>query len=617
MSSFTLSPQHFEILLQLLSRIKRSGGLGLRSAIKIIQDVLVDPEETLRGRKVLSELDFGSLATSVTFYDSLKTDIETSFSHITDTVSAIATAYGEESTESKISKSIAILQILGNLPATKENLSALLNESVTGSDLCDQVELALKTLEADASISIASQNGQYKFLSDGITDIEKERPDLVIREAEKKRVINDVFKNIFSTRPNTKLLNVRKVETNLSSLHGSQEIPIDPKKDEISLCIAFADSPAYEGLSKRLIQESNSRSTANQFFISFIAPNNLDSLLDDCLRSKAMHEKHKSAVEVEIKEYAESQLDRYNRGFSEISREFKKALFAGSFFFRGISTPVANEGDNLESCCNKFLGEVAAKIYDKFSLASDNTRPEIAQRLLLANLNEITEAVDPLRLRDMESGTPRINPNHEALLEIKEFISNQGSVNGRDISRHFTAPRYGWFKETIRYLTVGLFRANEIKLTYDGQTVLVVADVAERAFQNNNSFQQTTFILRETKPDVEMSARAAERIEKISGEEIIPMEEDIAKGAKRHFPDLQVKCSELAQKLSKLNIPGSERLKSVAQKLKESLQNDGSDACSLLGGKDSALFTDLEWMIEFSNALDEKLISVIQEIRGA
>ena len=45
-----------------------------------------------------------------------------------------------------------------------------------------------------------------------------------------------------------------------------------------------------------------------------------------------MHEKHKSAVEVEIKEYAESQLDRYNRGFSEIPVSLRKLfLLALSF----------------------------------------------------------------------------------------------------------------------------------------------------------------------------------------------------------------------------------------------------------------------------------------------
>ena len=608
-------PQHFEILLQLLSRIKRSGGLGLRSAIKIIQDVLVDPEETLKGKSVLSELEFGSLATSVTFYDSLRNDIDSSFSHITDAVSSICSAYGESSYEAKTSKSIAILQILGNLPATEKNLAALLNESVSGNDLSEEIDTALKNLEADSSVTIACQNGQFKFLSDGIKDIEKERPNIVIREVEKKNLINKVIGSIFSNRPSTNLLNTRKVTASLSALHGERESTIDGKNDEVGLCIAYAESSSYESLSNRLVQESNSRNNANQIFISLISPNNLDSIVDDCLRSKFMHEKHISAVEPEIREYAESQLDKAEREFSEIVREFKNALFAGSFFFRGLSSPVSSSGDNLATCCSHYLGEAAEKVFDKYAIANFTTRPEIPEKFLLAKLNEITDAIDPLQLRELDTGTPRINASHDALVEMKEFISNQGNVNGRDISRHFTPPRYGWNKETIRYLTVGLFRANEIKLTYEGQTVSIVGDIAQSAFRNNNSFQKASFSLRETKPDLEMNARAAERIEKITGDEIMPLEEDIAKAAMKHFPEFQHKCAALTQKLSKLDLAGTGRLNSLGQKLKESLQNDASDACATLGALESALYKDLDWMIEISNALDDKLITVIQEIR--
>ena len=49
-------PQHFEILLQLLGRLARkTGGLGLRSAIKVVQDVLVDRGGRKPGEIVLAD----------------------------------------------------------------------------------------------------------------------------------------------------------------------------------------------------------------------------------------------------------------------------------------------------------------------------------------------------------------------------------------------------------------------------------------------------------------------------------------------------------------------------------------------------------------------------------
>src|SRR5207248_9165585 len=56
-------PAHFEILLQLLGRLaKKTGGLGLRSAIKVLQDVLVDGGGRSGGEAILADADIGALA---------------------------------------------------------------------------------------------------------------------------------------------------------------------------------------------------------------------------------------------------------------------------------------------------------------------------------------------------------------------------------------------------------------------------------------------------------------------------------------------------------------------------------------------------------------------------
>src|SRR5205814_8561460 len=70
-------PAHFEILLQLLGRLARkTGGLGLRSAIKVLQDVLIDGGGRSGSDSVLADAEVGTLANTVTFYDSLRRDIQ-------------------------------------------------------------------------------------------------------------------------------------------------------------------------------------------------------------------------------------------------------------------------------------------------------------------------------------------------------------------------------------------------------------------------------------------------------------------------------------------------------------------------------------------------------------
>jgi hypothetical protein len=70
-------PAHFEILLHLLGALAKStGGIGLRPAIKVIQDILIEDS----GRQPpVADREVGWLATTVTLYDSLERDIRRAF----------------------------------------------------------------------------------------------------------------------------------------------------------------------------------------------------------------------------------------------------------------------------------------------------------------------------------------------------------------------------------------------------------------------------------------------------------------------------------------------------------------------------------------------------------
>jgi len=140
-------PQHFDILLQLLGRLaKTSGGIGLRSAIKIIQDILVDRSGLREGDKLLADQKVGNLATTVTFYDTLRQDIQKSFRHITEGVGKATKVFGTDSFQGKVAKSVAVLQILEDFPVSKINLSALMYPELGSETLLEQVKKAVDDL---------------------------------------------------------------------------------------------------------------------------------------------------------------------------------------------------------------------------------------------------------------------------------------------------------------------------------------------------------------------------------------------------------------------------------------------------------------------------------------
>lgn len=70
-------PAHFDILLHLLSALARStGGIGLRSAIKVIQEILIDADG---GKKPVADQPLGWLATTATLFDALEKDIQRAY----------------------------------------------------------------------------------------------------------------------------------------------------------------------------------------------------------------------------------------------------------------------------------------------------------------------------------------------------------------------------------------------------------------------------------------------------------------------------------------------------------------------------------------------------------
>ena len=107
-------PAHFDILLHLLGALAKStGGIGLRSAIKVIQDILVEGSD---GATPIADQPVGWLATTVTLYDTLEKDIRRAFQSLHQSVGKVKIRFPESALHQDIAKTVCVLQILGNLP---------------------------------------------------------------------------------------------------------------------------------------------------------------------------------------------------------------------------------------------------------------------------------------------------------------------------------------------------------------------------------------------------------------------------------------------------------------------------------------------------------------------
>jgi hypothetical protein len=97
----------------------------------------------------------------------------------------------------------------------------------------------------------------------------------------------------------------------------------------------------------------------------------------------------------------------------------------------------------------------------------------------------------------------------------------------------------------------------------------------------------------------------------------MPLEDEIAAAAKKHFPIYQAAFGPLAVELRNLGLPTetSDRAESLVGDLTEVVSGDGSDAVKRFGGPESALHQDLLWARNLKKALDNGLRQRLAHIR--
>lgn len=330
-------PAHFEILLQLLGRLARkTGGLGLRSAIKVLQDVLVDGGGRSAGETILADADVGTLANTVTFYDSLRRDIQSSYSYIVEGVQRVADRHPNKKLHLDVAKSVAILQILENLPVTSHNIAALLQPSVSAPSLSDNVRQVIDELLKDSLIPLGEKNGSLRFLTQAAVTLQKEFDQIQYRNADLRAETNGALRGIFRPLPSARLSGARPVTAGLRVvLGGGQSVSLEGEKESIQIQVEFADTSNYEQAKKDRVNDSRSnREKTSIFLVGRINPE-IERLALSLFRCRKFVDAHRSAPDSETQEFVKIVGERLDRDARELELLLRVTLQAGSFVAHG------------------------------------------------------------------------------------------------------------------------------------------------------------------------------------------------------------------------------------------------------------------------------------------
>ena len=609
-------PAHFDILLHLLGALARStGGIGLRSAIKVIQDVLIEGGE---GKTPIADQPVGWLATTVTLYEALEKDIQRAFVNIHAAVNSVCKIrFGHSTVHQHIAKTVGVLQILGNLPITRQNIASLMHDGISSSSQAEAVKQAVEELISDPIVPFGEQDGYLCFFSEKLNDIEQERTQIPLRTVELKKIANTTLAESFSPLPATQLHGSLAVQTGLKA-QGQGGVPVSLAGDRntIQTIVELVDPKDFETTRTRLLDESRHKSALYQIYLLGRTTPEIDELTAEIYRCKEIANKYRNDPEQEVKEYSNGQSDRATRLTAELERLLKRSLLQGSFIFRGQLNSVESFASDLLDATRKHLSDVAEQVFDRYNEAAVRATTDLAEKFLrVGSLSGITSQLDPLSLVHTQAGKPNINVDHKALVSIRDHIDAHGIVEGKSLADKFSDAPYGWSSDTLRYLLAAMLVAGEIKLKVSGREVTVNGQQAIDALKTNNSFKNVGVSLREDKPSLEMLAMAAARLTEISGDMVVPLEDEISKATTKLFPNLQQRYAPLAEKLKGLGLLGVERLDSLSSDIADVLLTDASDAPQRLGKGESTLYDNLKWAADVKHCLEQGMEKTLRDLR--
>ena len=603
-------PQHFNILMELLRSLARStGGIGLRSTLKVIQDVLVD----LKGQQTgthLADLPVGTLATADIFFDTLRADIERANRPLVEAVAKVANAYGADSLHHRIAKTVAVLQLVEGFPVSSQNVAAMLHPSAAATPLFEVVDKAATEMCDDKELPLELLDGSLRFMSEAVSQILIDQGSLRPSSNDELTILNEILRDqIFSPEPMARLENTKNVKAQVKLLHGTMPVAVTHSKEDVELHLELASAAEISNKIKDRLNDSRVPANKNVLYLLGEDSREIRDTITRIYRCEEIHRRHRTeAAEKEVSQFIIAQKTRADQLKRDLDTILQNAFLKGSFVFRGAQTAVSIRGTELRQACNSQLTHVAVEVFPSYKQAPQNLDSNIAEKLLLApDLSVVPSATDPLGLVDKAGAATRIRADHPALVSLLDYLRSRGEVDGRKLLDDFNRAPYGWFKDTTRYLAAGLLISQAIRIKVGGQWLEAVGPKATEALKNNNTFAKIDVATNDKQIPQETLNRAAKRLLDLTGEKVLPMAPRISQAVLKYFPAFRNEYASLALELTSSSLPGALRAQSLSKRLSQVLDRDASDAPITLGAEEALLVDDLAWAREVRKALDNDL----------
>lgn len=621
---YPLLPQHFDLLLELIRTLARStGGIGLRSAIRVIQDLLVDVSKVLPASATkIADRSIGQLTCIDDYFDTLRADIAKVLPHVVTGVDRVAHLHSAKPLAIRVAKAIGTVQAIEGFPKTPENIAALLYPNLGSPSLLNDVREVLTTLAEDRECSITKDPaGGYLYLSEGVKPLRDKRNAYVPTSAEMNQERSKVLQSIIDPAPSAKLENVKEVK---AGVRFGKVAVIDPDA-EIQFYVIAVDGHLFSERRTELLGQTNALPEYRKaiVWLMTLPPEVDDQLAEICRSEQVLRTTSERDADRDVAQFLRAERRRAEEARDRAKKLMEGALLEGTFIFRGKPTAVTEVGATIEAANRGQLAEAAKEIFPYLRLVPIRPPTDVAAKFLsIERLDRMTSDLDPLRLVQVKATPPRIDLKNPALAETLRAFQEKldqlgtGRIQGSALQDQFSSSPYGWTKDATRYLFAALFAAGEVELHTPEGVLKTAGPTAQEAFKSTLAFNRVGVSRRDGRPSFDALDRAATNLQTMFGIEVLPLEDHISRAVRAQVPGLIEKIASLPVRLRLLGLPGETRALRLLETATDLIKEDASAATALLGGTDCSIPTDVKWAKAVTEALNAGAESEINNARA-
>lgn len=611
-------PQYFHLLMNVIARLARStGGTGLRSAIKVVQETLIGATSA---DGAFASRPVGALVTVVDFFDVLRHDIEgaPSYRHVVDAVDKTVQRFGPSSPETAVAKSVAVMQLLDDFPLTRHNLAALMVDSVGAEPNETAVSNAVDALQQDPGVPLEEIDGRLRFLSDRSAELQREWREIQPNSHEQRQAIADVLRDhILPQDPKTQIYGAKQIRGKpalnvLGSLHTLRNAAGD-----VDVEIRLVPDAEFAAARTAANQDSLLPTAAAQVLVVAGIEKQLFDTVRDAFASTKMQNRLRSVTrDGDEAEFLQSLEDRRRGAEAAIADGIRVALEKGSVVYRGTDIAVHSQAASFDTALSAAIRAVAEELFSHFPNAAVTPSDRAAEKLLKTkDHSTITSQDDPLDL--LSGGTGTFKSSHPAVQDIRDYINRKGTVDGRALLDDFSQQPYGWNKDVTRYIVAAMFIASQISLRINGKPYTTVDTAVIEAFKSNMSFTKVGLDAPPKPLDQAVLKRAKEAIIELTGDtSIMPIPAKLELALRDALPGLKDQARTARSAAERLGLGVADRLTDTVSEI-ESLAGAAQETLlRAVADEDRTLVSQLVFMRDVESKLSGSLGAVIQRLQS-